>query len=94
MASRKRTEITIETHEVLIVRRGDASVRAWCSGCNAEVRMIGIDEAVALSGISIGAIAELVAARAVHGLRDSAGAPIICLKSLVDILTSKSVPPA
>ena len=89
MASRKRTEITVETHEVLIVKRGDSSVRTWCFGCNAEVRMIGLAEAGALTGNSTTGMLEMIDAGEVHCLEAGTCDPLICLKSLVDVLTSK-----
>ena len=69
MASRKRTEITVETHEVLIIRKGDSSVRAWCTDCNAEVRMIPLDEAVGLAGVSITGLLQMSTAGEIHWLQ-------------------------
>ena len=48
MKLRKRTEITVETDEVLVVRRTRV-YRAWCSECGQEVEMLGMDDADALS---------------------------------------------
>jgi len=48
MKLRKRTEITVETDEVLVVRRTRV-YRAWCSECGQQVEMLGMDDADALS---------------------------------------------
>jgi hypothetical protein len=49
MDVRKRTEITIETDEVLVVRRARV-YRAWCGECAQEVDMVNMDDAHALVG--------------------------------------------
>jgi len=89
MSLHKRTEITVETHEVLIIRRGDSSVRTWCTECNAEVRMIPADQAVALAGIGMNGILAMVAAREVHWAQAGTCTPLICLASLVARLAVK-----
>jgi len=93
MASRKRTEITVQTDELLIIRRGDSSVRAWCMDCSAEVRMIPASEAVALAGIDMAGILKMVASGDVHWVQGGTCAPLICLKSLVAKLTARSPEP-
>ena len=94
MASRKRTEVTVETHEVLIIRKHDSSIRAWCMKCNAEARMIHADEAIGLTGISMTAILEMVAAGDVHWVQAGTCAPLICLKSLIERLTLRLLKPS
>ena len=49
MEVRKRTEITVETDEVLVVRRARV-YRAWCAECGQEVDMVMMDDAHALVG--------------------------------------------
>jgi len=93
MASRKRTEITVETHEVLIIRTSDSSIRACCTGCGADVGLIPPDEAVALTGIGMPAILEMVDAGDVHWVQTGTCTPLICLKSLVASLTTKGHEP-
>lgn len=51
MEVRKRTEITVETDEVLVVRRARV-YRAWCAECRREVDMVKMDDAQALAGRS------------------------------------------
>jgi hypothetical protein len=53
------------------------------------VRMIGIAEAEALTGISTTGMLEMIAAGEVHCLEAGTCDQLICLKSLVDMLTSK-----
>jgi len=93
MASRKRTEITVETHEVLIIRRGDSPVRAWCVECSAEVPVIPVNEAVSLTGISMPGILAMVTTGEVHWVQAGTCTPLICLKSLVARLMVKPPEP-
>lgn len=46
----KRTEITVETNEVLIVRRARV-YRGWCSLCGRDVDMVGVPDARAMAGV-------------------------------------------
>ncbi len=51
MRVHKRTEITVETNEVLVVRRTKV-YRGWCALCARKVDMVGLSEARAMAGIS------------------------------------------
>lgn len=50
MEVRKRTEITVETDEVLMVRRAKV-YRAFCAECGREVDMVGVRDAWAIAGV-------------------------------------------
>lgn len=50
MEVRKRTEITVETSEVMVIRRTRV-YRAWCRECGREVDMVGVPDARAIAGI-------------------------------------------
>ena len=93
MASRKKTEITVETHEVLIISQRDSSI-AWCVECNAEVRMILADDAMGLTDISMTAILDMVSAGEVHWVQQGTCDPLICLKSLIARLAPRSPDPS
>jgi hypothetical protein len=94
MASRKRTEITVETHEILIIRSRKSSGRARCIGCGAEGRMIPADEAIALAGISMTSLLEMVNGGDVHWVQEGTCTPLICLKSLIARLATNPLKPA
>ena len=51
MGTYKRTEITIETDEVLTVRRARV-YRGWCPLCEREVDMVGLPDARAMAGMA------------------------------------------
>ena len=50
MRKTRRTKITVETERLLIVSRTRGAVECWCEPCGAAARMIGLDEATAISG--------------------------------------------
>ena len=83
----KRTEITIETDHVVVVRRR-SSRRVWCSECGHEVEVVGLSEA-GLSQISTIAggtqplIGESSGIEGWHVFEDRDGSLVICLKSVL-----------
>jgi hypothetical protein len=48
---RRRTEITVETNQVLIIRRR-RSTRGWCRECAREVEIVSLDDTAAIAGIN------------------------------------------
>lgn len=76
----KRTEITVETDHVLIVRRR-RSVRAWCRQCGHEVDMVGLAEAEASTGISGPQLRNYAESRGWHLFQNDDGCDLICLES-------------
>ena len=48
-AAYKRTEVTVETDRVWIIRKSHAT-RGWCAECCREVDMVGLNEAAVLLG--------------------------------------------
>jgi hypothetical protein len=78
----KKTQITIETSRVLIVRRMRSS-RTWCRECACEVDAVGLEEASALTGITQPAFRECIETGKWHFSEASDGALLICLHSLM-----------
>lgn len=48
ITAHKRTEITIETTQVVVIERR-RSTRDWCPRCGCEVDMVGLSQAVVIS---------------------------------------------
>jgi hypothetical protein len=82
MTAHKRTEITVETDRVLIVRRRRA-LRVWCPECGGEADMVGLGEAEALTGVSGQALHDRAQACRWHLAEGPNGTPLICLESLL-----------
>jgi hypothetical protein len=85
----KRTQITIETSHVLIIRRMHSS-RSWCPECAREVDVVGFDEASALTGMTQPTLRECVEIGRWHFPESSEGALLICLDSLVKSIYADS----
>jgi|HubBroStandDraft_6_1064221.scaffolds.fasta_scaffold3422047_1 hypothetical protein len=81
MAAHKRTEMTIETDRVLIIRRRRV-LRAWCQECGREVDMVDPREAEAITGITGSGLHNCAQW---HIAQSQDGAGLICLDSLLKI---------
>jgi len=77
MEVRKRTEITVETNEVLMVRRARV-YRAWCMECGCEADMVSLLEARMIAGLPL----NLVRPAKWHIYTDSGGA-LVCMQSFL-----------
>lgn len=76
----RRTEITVETEQVLIIRRR-GSKRAWCHECGHEVDMVGLADAEALTGMTGPDLRAYAEARGWHVFMGEDGSDLICLES-------------
>ena len=78
----KRTEITIETDRILVLSKHKVSIVSWCRECRQQIKMVTVDEAAIIGGVSPRAIYRSVEAQAVHFLERADGLLLICPKSL------------
>ena len=79
---KRRTEITIESERLLIIRSRQTSARGWCPSCDKQVKMITTDEAAQLSHISARLIYRLVEADELHFIETTDKRLLICVNSL------------
>jgi hypothetical protein len=79
---RKRTVTTIETHQIIIVRRPEGAALAWCPACLKGVEMVPLEEAALLAGVSLRDICRRVGADDIHFVETVNGG-LICLNSLL-----------
>lgn len=82
MVTKTRTEIVVETHRVLVIRRRGSLLEGWCARCSKQVGMIRLEEA-ALAGLSLHAIYQQARAGKLHLTESSDGLPSVCLNSLL-----------
>ena len=82
MERKRKTEITIETEQVLIIRKTGQPSRAWCAMCAAEVSLVPPEEAALLTEVSLRAICRQVEAGQLHFRETADGRLFICLDSL------------
>lgn len=72
----------METERLLVIRRSRHTLDRWCHACQAEVKMIGIDEAAAIAGISQRAVFHLAEAGEIHFTETVGGQALFCISSL------------
>ena len=82
MGNRRRTEITVETRQVLVVRKLKNPTLAWCSACAAEARMVTPVVAATIAQTNPRTIYRWVEAEKVHSTETEDGATLICRNSL------------
>ena len=78
---RRRTEIIVETHELLTVRVFNLQRPAWCLDCVGVSRLLPPEEAASICRVSTRAIYDWVAAQRIHFKQTAAGALLVCLNS-------------
>jgi len=76
-----RIEITVDTDEVLAIRRPAVVILAWCSKCSARVRMITVDEAAAAASVSPRVIYRRLEAGRIH-FTETIHDVLICANSI------------
>lgn len=82
----KRTETTVETHQVLYVRRNsepDSSLLKWCPECVGPSQWISPDQAAVLRGTSCRTIYRWIEMQQVHFRETSEGMVWLCFNSIV-----------
>jgi hypothetical protein len=82
MKTNRRTEITVETHRLLVMRRRSGSVLARCAECAGAVEMVTPDEGAILANVSSRTIYRWVEAEKIHFTETPDGLLAICLNSL------------
>ncbi|HMV49855.1 MAG TPA: hypothetical protein PLD20_33905 [Blastocatellia bacterium] len=79
----KRKIVTIETHEVWVIRRPKSEARGWCDRCATEVELLTADEASRLTGQSLREIFRRIELDQLHFHECPAGGISICRISLL-----------
>lgn len=80
--SKKITEVTVETEQIVIIRRPTGGVQTWCVDCSAIVRMVTPEEAALLTHVTTRTIYRLAEAGELHFTETSEGVLLLCLDSL------------
>jgi len=74
---------TIETHQVVIVRRTPGATLAECPACLNNVKMVPLEQAALLSGVSLRDICRRVGDGDIHFV-EAADGGLVCLPSLLN----------
>ena len=89
----KKIEVTVETHELLIIRRPRRAACAWCPACAAEAELVTAEEAAAAAGLSRRTVYRWVEAGRLHFSETPEGWLRVCLKSLLNELNQATNQP-
>jgi hypothetical protein len=89
---KRKVQLTIETHQLLVISRTKGSTQGWCSECAGDVPWIKPEEAAVLAGVSPRTIYRRVEAGLVHFVESPEGWLLICLSSLLDESRIESTP--
>ena len=92
MESPVRTEITIETHEVMVVRRRSRYPQSPCSDCGGKATMLTLDEATTVYEIGMRSLFRFIEEGKLHFVETPKGTLLVCSESLMAITTPRSEP--
>ena len=82
MAGKSKTEITIETDRMFIIRRRSTLIQTWCATCFQVVKMAALEDAANLAGMRSRELYRAVEAGKLHFLETVEGRLLVCLNSL------------
>ena len=80
--AKSRTQVTIETETLVMLRCGADTIHAWCERCGAESVMLTLRAAASLAGVTPSVIDERVKAGSIHFIELPGGMPLICATSV------------
>jgi hypothetical protein len=92
MKAKQQTEITIETHEVTIIRFGTRqTTNVFCTACGTNLKHFSVARAAAVLKISEAAVFRLVEDGQIHSTETAAGALLVCSNSLSALANKQGV---
>jgi hypothetical protein len=89
MITRRKTTINRERHETMAIKGSNRLRTAQCPDCSGRVALIGLNEAVRISGLSSRSVYRLIERGQIHFAETTDGVALICPASLLEI-TRKS----
>lgn len=85
-----KTEITVETHEVIIIRHRSRFPKPVCARCGPQAVMLTLDEATALFGYSTRELCRFVEQEEIHFVETSRRMLLVCPESLIRLSRASS----
>jgi excisionase family DNA binding protein len=80
--TKRRIEITVEKHRVVVLSRRNQSINGWCEECGEQVQMVTPDEAAQLCSITARTIYRWIETERLHFTETEKGFSLICLQSI------------
>jgi hypothetical protein len=81
---KRKIQLTVETHQMLVISKATGSTQGWCSECARNVPLIKPEEAAVLASVSSRTIYAWVETGYVHFVETVEEGPRICLDSLLN----------
>lgn len=82
MATKRRTEIIVETERLIITSPPATSFHLWCEACSARVEMMPPEQAATLIQVTPRVVYRWVEAQLLHFIEEPDGRVLICRNSL------------
>ena len=82
MKAKRRTEITLETHETTIIRFRQTNAAAYCAECQRHTSHLSVAQAVSVLSLSESAVLCLAKDKKIHSSRTADAALLLCSNSL------------
>jgi hypothetical protein len=83
VAKRRRTEKTVEIHEVYVIRQTSGPLPALCVECQAgDALMVAPEQAAVIAAVPVRTIYRWVETEIIHYKEAPGGSLIVCVKSL------------
>ena len=86
-ATKRRTEITVETHRVLRISGNNAAATNWCDECGEQVWMVSPEQAALLGDVPTRRIYRWVENGHLHSI-ERPEALLVCVNSLKAIIST------
>ena len=84
MKKTRRTEKTVEIHEIYAIRTASGSLPALCAECpQGDAIMLAPDHAAVLTHVPIRMIYRLVETGSIHYREEPNGSVVVCVRSLL-----------
>ena len=83
MRSRRKTEITLETSRLVVIKKSPKVNPVWCEECKVERDMVTAEEAAAIACVSTRVIYRWIEQSKLHFLDNREGSLLVCCTSLV-----------
>jgi hypothetical protein len=80
---KRKATITVETERLLVVSRSHRVVEQWCQECRARVRMIPLEEAAAVAGVSQRRLFYMAEGQEIDLMEKADGPALFCANSLL-----------
>jgi hypothetical protein len=80
--TRRRTEISIETHEITIVRTSGTRLTAFCEACREDVPAFGLEQIAAVFQMSVSDVCRTIEEKKLHLVTARHSIALICGNSL------------